>query len=258
MSLHSVSYTTPSKGGIINWNPDPERLSNVDRTIQVVVCGDKGSGRFSLIKSCFEDKFQYSRPSIEWSGDSYKKRILVEDKVVDIVAYTNPDEHAFANPDRRALGRADGIIFVYDKTNQTSFNNLKNWKQVADRHGRENCPSVLVGTKCDLTDEAVVGFTRAAEWAEMYDVHFFEVSSKTDVHVKAAFETIVLLALDKIKLKPLAKARQLQEKKVSKWNLNLRVVDFGVIYSALRILAFAGVCVTAGVFFNKFWINRHG
>ncbi|MCL7024829.1 hypothetical protein MKW94_017891, partial [Papaver nudicaule] len=53
---------------------------------------------------------------------------------------------------------AHGIIVVYDVTDQESFNNVKQWLNEIDRFASESVNKLLVGNKCDLTENKVVSY----------------------------------------------------------------------------------------------------
>lgn len=50
---------------------------------------------------------------------------------------------------------------VYDVTDQDSFNNVKQWLNEIDRYASENVNKLLVGNKCDLTENKVVSYETA-------------------------------------------------------------------------------------------------
>jgi Ras-related protein Rab-1A len=45
---------------------------------------------------------------------------------------------------------------VYDCTDRESFNNVKQWMGEIDRYACENVNKLLVGNKCDLSEEKTV------------------------------------------------------------------------------------------------------
>lgn len=53
------------------------------------------------------------------------------------------------------------LQIVYDVTDQDSFNNVKQWLNEIDRYASENVNKLLVGNKCDLTDNKVVSYETA-------------------------------------------------------------------------------------------------
>ena len=49
---------------------------------------------------------------------------------------------------------------------------------------------LLIGNKCDLTDNRVVDFTVAREYADQLHIPFLETSARRSVNVEEAFMTI--------------------------------------------------------------------
>jgi Ras-related protein Rab-1A len=73
---------------------------------------------------------------------------------------------------------AHGIMVVYDTTDQTSFNNVKQWLQEIDRYACDNVHKMMVGTKTDLLSKKVVDTETAREFAEQLNLPFCETSAK--------------------------------------------------------------------------------
>lgn len=82
---------------------------------------------------------------------------------------------------------AHGIIVVYDVTDQTSFNNVKQWLQEIDRYACDMVNKLLVGNKCDLVSQKVVDFHTAKEFADQLNIPFLETSAKSATNVEEAF-----------------------------------------------------------------------
>jgi len=85
----------------------------------------------------------------------------------------------------------DGVIFIYDITNKTSFEAIKMMFE-AQRIG-EKIPNwcILVGNKADLKEEREVSYEEGRLMAEKLDgMEFFEVSAKTRDGVEQAFRRI--------------------------------------------------------------------
>ena len=51
---------------------------------------------------------------------------------------------------------AMGIILVYDWTDEQTFNNIRNWIKQIETHAAKDVAKLLVGNKCDWTDEKVI------------------------------------------------------------------------------------------------------
>ncbi|KAK2658131.1 hypothetical protein Ddye_011183, partial [Dipteronia dyeriana] len=45
---------------------------------------------------------------------------------------------------------AIGILLVYDVTDESSFNNIRNWMRNIEQHAAHNVNKILVGNKADM------------------------------------------------------------------------------------------------------------
>jgi Ras-related protein Rab-8A len=103
------------------------------------------------------------------------------------------------NPTQTAYYRgAMGILLVYDVTDESSFNNVRNWMRNIDAHASEGVDKLLVGNKADCTDSGGAGgvgkravpFSRGQALADEFGIPFVETSAKDGSHVPDAFLTI--------------------------------------------------------------------
>ena len=85
---------------------------------------------------------------------------------------------------------AMGILLTYDVTDETSFNNVRNWMRNIEQHASENVNKILVGNKCDMEDKRVISHARGKALADEFGIPFFETSAKANVKVEDAFFSI--------------------------------------------------------------------
>lgn len=92
--------------------------------------------------------------------------------------------------------KARAILFVYDMTDQDSFEALATWDDEINKYGLRKTDNVIravVATKKDMEDDRAVRLNRARSFAENNDISVefvFEVSSKTGEGVQEMFDTI--------------------------------------------------------------------
>ena len=89
-----------------------------------------------------------------------------------------------------------GFMFVYSITSQATFNDLADLHdQLCRVKDEDDVPTVLVGSKCDLEDERVVGRDQGLNLVRQWGRHcsFIEVSARARVNVKEAFYQLVRL-----------------------------------------------------------------
>ena len=170
-------------------NTDKFFKMSVTREVKVVLLGDTGVGKSSLVlRFVTEDFKEYSESTI---GASFMSKV----EVIDGCAYkyqiwdTAGQEKYHSLAPMYYRGAAAAII-VYDITNELSFEKTKSWVEELQRHGPENIVMAVAGNKADLEDKRVVETERAKAFAENIGGIFLETSAKTGQSVGDAFKGI--------------------------------------------------------------------
>eukprot|EP00475_Leptophrys_vorax_P024854 TRINITY_DN3446_c0_g1_i1.p1 TRINITY_DN3446_c0_g1~~TRINITY_DN3446_c0_g1_i1.p1 ORF type:complete len:146 (-),score=25.79 TRINITY_DN3446_c0_g1_i1:90-467(-) len=84
-----------------------------------------------------------------------------------------------------------GILLVYDVTDESSFNNIRNWIRNIEQHASENVNKILVGNKADMDEsKRAVPAARGQALADEFNIKFFEASAKSNLNVDNVFFTI--------------------------------------------------------------------
>ena len=94
------------------------------------------------------------------------------------------------------MKNSEGFVVVYSITSQATFNdNADLYEQLCRVKDEDDVPIVLVGSKCDLEDERVVGRDQGVNLAHHWGSHcfFMEVSAKARINVSEAFFQLVRL-----------------------------------------------------------------
>ncbi|KAL4558262.1 hypothetical protein LXL04_036460 [Taraxacum kok-saghyz] len=82
---------------------------------------------------------------------------------------------------------AMGILLVYDVTDESSFNNIRNWIRNIEQHASDNVNKILVGNKADMDEsKRAVPTSKGQALADEYGIKFFETSAKTNLNVEQA------------------------------------------------------------------------
>merc|ERR1712122_279839 len=86
-----------------------------------------------------------------------------------------------------------GFVLVYSITAQSTFNDLTDLReQILRVKDAEDIPMVLVGNKCDLEDERVVGKDQGMNMARQFGCcTFMETSAKAKIGVSDVFYDLV-------------------------------------------------------------------
>ncbi|KAI3780853.1 hypothetical protein L2E82_10846 [Cichorium intybus] len=80
---------------------------------------------------------------------------------------------------------AMGILLVYDVTDESSFNNIRNWIRNIEQHASDNVNKILVGNKADMDEsKRVVPTAKGQALADEYGIKFFETIVPTSYKTK--------------------------------------------------------------------------
>lgn len=91
------------------------------------------------------------------------------------------------------MKNGQGFVLVYSITAQSTFNDLMDLRdQILRVKDTEDVPMVLVGNKCDLEDERVVGKDQGQNLAKQFaNCTFLETSAKMKINVNEIFHDLV-------------------------------------------------------------------
>jgi len=83
---------------------------------------------------------------------------------------------------------AHGIIIVFDITNDESYRNVSNWLGEIERYAFDSALKILVGNKCDLSEQSrAVSTETAREYANNdLSIEYLETSAKEGTNVSEA------------------------------------------------------------------------
>lgn len=158
----------------------------MSKVYKVVIVGDSGSGKTSLLNRYVNGTFDNSIPTtigVEFSH----KNINRETK---LVFWDTAGQERFQSLMSSFYRGADAIMFVYDTTSMESFNSLNQWWREYNAYGNAiKSVAILVGNKTDLPRR--VPAEQARRWAASHNIFYEEVSAKTNTNIEGAFDVLI-------------------------------------------------------------------
>lgn len=76
---------------------------------------------------------------------------------------------------------------MYDVTDRASFQSIRNWVGQIQQHADVHVNKILIGNKCDMTDDKVISTEEGQALADEYGVRFYETSAKNNINVEGGF-----------------------------------------------------------------------
>lgn len=166
------------------------KLMQYDYLVKLLLIGDSGVGKSSLLVKFADDKFS---PHIgQTIGMDFKVKMLdLGGKRVKLQIWDTAGQERFHTITQQYYRNAMGIILVYDVTNEESFNNIRRWAAQIAAHGAEAADRMLLGNKADCDPaQRAVETERGQALASEYGIPFLETSAKEGNNVKEAFHAI--------------------------------------------------------------------
>jgi small GTP-binding protein len=156
---------------------------------KAVVVGDASVGKTSLLVRYVEGIFD-PHYILTIGVSFFIKDVAINNRIVRLQIWDTGGQEEFG-PIRRLYYRgAKGVLLVYDKSNEQSFQRLDYWlKEI--KQGCENVPIILIGNKADL--KAAITTEEGKRYAKEQSLAFIETSAKTNLNTDAPFSTLAQL-----------------------------------------------------------------
>ncbi|PFH33217.1 Rab1 protein [Besnoitia besnoiti] len=173
------------------------RPRDYDHLFKLVLIGDSGVGKSCLLLRFSDDAFTESY--ITTIGVDFRFRTInVDSEVVKLQIWDTAGQERFRTITSAYYRGADGIVLVYDVTDRESFSHVDEWLAEVNRYANENTCKILVGNKCEKSDDRQVSTEEGQRKAEELGIAFIETSAKNAINVDEAF-TVVARELIKMK-----------------------------------------------------------
>lgn len=158
-------------------------MSDNTITFKILTIGESGVGKTCILRRFVEDKFLKNH--LATIGIDFKtKNITLGDKTIKLKIWDTAGQERFRNITNQYYKGADGIMIVFDVTNQTSFDKIGDWMtQIRSNITENEISIVLLGNKIDMEPRAIspeMGSTLAAQLG----IKYFEISAfnGTNIH----------------------------------------------------------------------------
>ena len=151
---------------------------------KILFLGESSVDKTGLIKRYTKKEFG----ALRIIGIYYQQKIIdIENKKIKLRMWDNVGQERFRNIENYYYKSCHGLVLVYDITDKGSFETINFWLAKIKLDGPKNIKLMLVGNKCELSNERKVSIEEGENLAKEYDIPFFEVSSKEGTNVNELF-----------------------------------------------------------------------
>ncbi|MEW5305435.1 MAG: hypothetical protein WDW38_010465 [Sanguina aurantia] len=175
--------------------------SKTRRLLKVIILGDSGVGKTSLMNQYVQRKFSKEYKATI-GADFLTKEIEIDDKKVTMQIWDTAGQERFQSLGVAFYRGADCCVLVYDVNSAKSFEDLDNWRDEfliqAAPSDPDSFPFMVLGNKIDVEGGSTrqVSEKKAKQWcASKGNIPYFETSAKEDTNVETAFTCIARNAL---------------------------------------------------------------
>ncbi|XP_008287972.1 ras-related protein Rab-15-like [Stegastes partitus] len=165
-----------------------------DILFRLIMLGDSGVGKTCMLRRFTESEFDPSH--ISTIGVDFKMKTVEIDGIkVRVQIWDTAGQERYQTITKQYYRRAQGIIFVYDITSESSFQHIAKWASDVDENALDKVQTILVGNKSDEEPRRKVTKDQGSKLAETYGMEFFESSASTNSNISESFIRVTELVL---------------------------------------------------------------
>ena len=153
-------------------------------------------GDWSVGKTCFLMRYMdntFNDIHLSTIGIDYKFKYLTLDngQPLKIQIWDTAGQERYKSITKSYLKGANGIIIVYDVTNQKSFEGVQNWvKQIKEKVSSRVCVA-LAANKIDKNEEREVSTEEGETFGKENDFPYYETSAKDGIGINECFNNMI-------------------------------------------------------------------
>ena len=163
--------------------------SESSKTFKILTIGESGVGKTCILRRFVENKFLKNH--LATIGIDFKtKTLIINKQEIKLKIWDTAGQERFRNITTQYYKGADGIVLIYDVTDDASYEKIRDWmEQILSTTKREDIGLVLLGNKCDMEPRAV-SEEQGNKMAEELNVSYFETSALTGQGINEAFNEL--------------------------------------------------------------------
>ena len=165
---------------------------NYDEKCQILIIGDSTVGKTSILSRFTNDTFN-SNYLATVGLDNFTKDEIIDNKTIRIKIWDTAGQERYKSLTKGYFRNAQGIIIVYDITNEETYINLKYWIESIKSNMDseiEKIKIIIIGNKLDC-EKREVKFEEAELFAKNHNYPYFETSAKTGQNINEAIRHLV-------------------------------------------------------------------
>ena len=170
-------------------------LMNGQGALSFILIGDSTVGKTCFLTRYFKN--QFNETFLSTIGiDKEIKHVKVGNDSYKMTLWDTAGQERFKCLPKKYYQNADGVLLLFDVTNEDTFNNVSNWmkdvKENSNKDGKESDIALyLIGNKIDKPDR-VISKETAETQAKSLGMKYFEVSCKINMNIPEVMARMIM------------------------------------------------------------------
>ena len=165
--------------------------------VKIIIVGNQAVGKTNIVTRYVKGEFNKDY-MLTISMDYLTYTLQLDEKVFYLRLYDTAGTEQFRSIRKNYYSNSCCALIVYDVTDESSFNSVKQWIEDSQTYGRNDIHLVLVGNKIDLKDQRKISKEDGQNLATQYGMDFYESSALTGENINNIFEGICKYVNQKI------------------------------------------------------------
>ncbi|KAH0794455.1 small GTP-binding protein [Histomonas meleagridis] len=158
-------------------------------TVKVILVGNAGVGKTSIIKRLTEDVFDNNSQATVGSSNAFYQVQNKNGEVVSMKIWDTAGQERYRSLIPMFFNDTGLAFIVFDLTNEDSFSAIESFYKLLEENAPKDIKYVLVGSKNDLQDVRKISSSVAQNYANTIGASFYsECSAKDGNGIKEMFK----------------------------------------------------------------------
>ena len=194
---HKEEVVEEVKTPLSKENPKKTDVNKEVKKFKIILLGEKGVGKTSLIDRYVSNKFSNFENSGIKDAVQNKKYEVDKNLTADLSINDTSEVENLGKFPREFFNDSHGAILVFSLTDHRSFERLSYWKEELDSNAPRDVVICYLGNQADRTADRKVTVDEINNLVG--DNLYYDVSAKTGNNVSLAFEQLTIGIIEKQK-----------------------------------------------------------
>ena len=165
-------------------------FNSYDMIFKIVLIGDTSVGKTNMLSRYISNEYNPNSQStigVELSTKNY----IFDNNEVKVQIWDTAGQEKYRSITSSYYKGAQGCLLVYDITRKETFDNIDKWFSELKNSSNSDITAILIGNKCDLSNERKVTTEEAQKKAKLLNMAFMETSALDGSNIDKAFSELV-------------------------------------------------------------------